>query len=174
VAEQPVNAGIDIRREYSVKRDGKWKLLENPAALHRGELVRVDLFVSLPTARNFVVVNDPLPGGLETVNTDLATASNVDDRQAEYDEAGGSFWFHYGDWNEYGFSFWSFYHRELRADSVRFYSDWLPAGNYHLSYAAQAIAEGSFAALPVRAEEMYDPDVYGIGTQTRLDVGAAP
>jgi uncharacterized protein YfaS (alpha-2-macroglobulin family) len=170
----PVDSGIDIRREYSVKRDGAWHLLSGPAQVRRGDLVRVDLFLSLPAPRNFVVVSDPLPGGLETVNTDLATASNVDDAEAPYDKEGGSWWFHFGDWSEYNASLWSFYHRELRADSVRFYSDWLPAGNYHLSYAAQAIAEGSFEAPPVRAEEMYDPDVYGLGAEGRLNVGAAP
>ena len=39
--------------------------------IKRGELVRVDLFVSLPTPRHFVVVDDPVPGGLEPVNRDF-------------------------------------------------------------------------------------------------------
>ena len=30
-ARDAVNAGIDIRREYSVERDGRWALLGNPA-----------------------------------------------------------------------------------------------------------------------------------------------
>ena len=107
------------------------------------------------------MVNDPLPGGLETVNRDLATASGVDADGGVFDEAGGSFWYKFGDWNEYGFSRWSFYHRELRHDAARFYADWLEAGNYHLSYVAQAIADGVFNAPAARAEEMYDPDVYG-------------
>src|SRR5690606_23409675 len=42
-----INAGIDLRREYSVQRDGEWVLLGSPAELRRGDLVRVDLFVSL-------------------------------------------------------------------------------------------------------------------------------
>jgi len=32
-----------------------------------------------------------------------------------------------------------------------------------LSYGAQAMAEGEFVAAPTKAEEMYDPDVYGKG-----------
>jgi len=168
--ETPVNAGMDIHREYSVKRDGKWVILKAPMTIKRGENVRVDLYLSLPTARNFVVVDDPLPSGLETVNRDLKTASSVDEAQASYDQAGGSFWFKYGDWTEYQASFWSFYHRELREDSARFYADWLGAGNYHLSYMTQAIADGTFAAPPVRAEEMYDPDVYGRGENGALSV----
>ena len=170
--ENAVNSGMEISREYSVRRDGKWALLKSPLKVARGENVRVDLYLSLAAPRNYVVVNDPLPGGLETVNRDLKTASSVDNAEAQYDRAGGSMWFKYGDWTEYQFLFWSFYHRELRHDSARFYADWLGAGNYHLSYMTQAIADGEFAALPVRAEEMYDPDVYGRGDNATFSIGA--
>ncbi|MEK7801783.1 MAG: alpha-2-macroglobulin family protein, partial [Pseudomonadota bacterium] len=68
ITPENVNSGFDIHREYSVRNKGAWAILKEPVALHRGDVVRVDLFVSLPAARNFVVVNDPLPGGLETVN----------------------------------------------------------------------------------------------------------
>jgi uncharacterized protein YfaS (alpha-2-macroglobulin family) len=169
-AATSTNAGMEITREYSVQRDGKWELLEAPARVARGELVRVDIYLSLPAARNFVVVDDPVPGGLEPVNRELATASGVDADAGEFQAAGGAFWFRYSDWSEYGVSFWNFYHRELRHDSARFYSDHLSAGHYHLSYAAQAIADGEFSASPVNAEEMYDPDVYGKGLPTKLIV----
>jgi uncharacterized protein YfaS (alpha-2-macroglobulin family) len=167
-----INSGIDLRREYSVERDGKWILLSSPMAIRRGELVRVDLFVSVPTARHFVVVNDPVPGGLEPVNTDLATASTVDAAKGAFKASEGSWWFKFSDWTRYGRYFWSFYHKELRHDSARFYADYLPAGHYHLSYSAQAIAEGDFSVMPAKAEEMYDPDVYGLGLAARLEVGS--
>ena len=158
---KPANAGIEVHREYSVEREGKWQLLEAPVEIKRGELVRVDLYLSVPAARNFVVVDDPVPGALEPVNRDLATASEVDARKADFAAAGGSIWFKYNDWIDFDTSRWSFYHQELRHDAARFYSDYLPPGNYHLSYAAQAIATGSFSAMPTMAQEMYDPDVYG-------------
>ncbi|MEJ2166071.1 MAG: alpha-2-macroglobulin family protein [Desulfobacterales bacterium] len=166
----PVNAGIEIHREYSLERDGRWELLKSPMPLERGDLVRVDLFVSLPAARNFVVVDDPVPGGLEPVNRQLATASTVDADKGEFQAAGGSWWFRYSDWSSYGVSRWSFYHQELRHNAARFYSEYLPAGNYHLSYTAQAIAPGEFVVLPVHAEEMYDPNVYGQGVAAVLKV----
>ncbi len=159
--DEAMNSGMDIHREYSVKRNGKWTLLTDQERIKRGDLVKVDLFLNVPSARNFVVVNDPLPGGLETVNRDLATASGVDSDQAAFDESGGSFWFRYSDWRDYGYSRWSFYHKELRHDSARFYADWIDAGNYHLSYMAQAIADGVFNVPAARVEEMYDPEVYG-------------
>jgi uncharacterized protein YfaS (alpha-2-macroglobulin family) len=166
----PINAGIEIHREYSLERNGKWEILPSPMQLKRGDLVRVDLFVSLPAARNFVVVDDPMPGGLEPVNRDLATASTVDAAKGEFKAAGGSWWFRYRDWSSYGVSRWSFYHQELRHSAARFYSEYLPAGNYHLSYTAQAIAPGEFVVLPVQAGVLYDADVYGLGVAGRLVV----
>ena len=167
-----VNAGMEVRREYSVQRDGQWTLLEEQAQVERGELLRVDLFVNLPSARNFVVVDDPVAGGLEPVNRDLATASGVDAREGDYQPAGGSWWFRWGDWVSYGASRWSFYHREVRHDAVRFYADYLPPGRYHLAYTAQAIATGRFGVAPAVASEMYDSDVYGKSRPMTLEVEA--
>jgi hypothetical protein len=156
-----INAGMELRREYSVERDGKWTLLATPMRIKVGELVRVDLYLSLRAARNFVVVDDPVPGGVEPVNRDLATASTVDADKGEVKRPEGSFWFRHDDWIDFGFSYGNFYHKELRHHAARFYSEYLPAGNYHLSYVAQSIAPGEFIVLPTHAEEMYDPDVFG-------------
>jgi len=165
-----INSGIEIRREYSVERNGKFVLLQSPMDVRRGEVVKVDLFVSVPTARHFVVVDDPVPGGLEPVNTDLATASRVDADKGVFQLAENSWYYKFSNWSYFGRYFWSFYHKELRHDSARFYADYLPAGNYHLSYTSQAIAEGNFTVMPVKVEEMYDPDVYGKGLPAILSV----
>lgn len=164
------NAGIDIRKEYSVERAGKWVMLDDKSQIKQGDIVRADIFMSLPTAREFVVIDDPVPGGLEPVNRDLATASVVDAQKGAFEAAGGSWWFKFDDWIGYNATEWSFYHQELRHHAVRFYSDYLPAGNYHVSYTAQAIASGDFVVMPVHAEEMYDPDVFGKGVERRLQV----
>lgn len=158
---RPINSGIEVEREYNVERNGRWVLLKEPMQIKQGELVRVDLFVSLPAARNFVVVDDPVPGGLEPVNRQLATASKVDADKGKFLYGEGSIWWRHGDWHEYGIEYWSFYHQELRHHAARFYSQYLPAGRYHLSYIAQAIAPGNFTVGPTHAEEMYDPDVFG-------------
>ncbi|EFK07307.1 conserved hypothetical protein [delta proteobacterium NaphS2] len=170
---EDVNAGMEIHREYNLLKHDKWHLLKNPMQLERGDLVRVDLFLSLPAARNFVVVDDPVPGGLEPVNRDLGTASTVDADRGLYTPADGSWWFKHEDWFSYGISRWSFYHQELHHNAARFYSEYLPAGNYHLSYTAQVIAPGEFTVLPVHAEEMYDPDIFGRGTTDQLMVKKA-
>ncbi len=170
-AAERINSGIDIRKEVSVEKEDAWQLLQKDAVLKRGDIVRVDIYLSLPAARHFVVVNDPVPGGFEPVNRDLATASVIDADKGDYPTSGGAYWFRFSDWISYGVSRWSFYHQELRHDRVVYYSDYLPAGNYHLSYSAQVVAEGKFTAQPVHAEEMYDPDVFGKGLPGLVRVG---
>jgi uncharacterized protein YfaS (alpha-2-macroglobulin family) len=163
------NHGIEIHREYSVQRNNKWILLDDVSnALKQGELVRVDLYLNLTAPRNFVVVNDPVPGGLEPVNTQLATSSTMDVSGANYPAAIGSRWFKINDWSEYNSSFWNFYHEEMRNDAVRFYADHLEPGHYHLSYVAQAISTGEFTSLPSLAQEMYAPEVNGKTLQRKL------
>lgn len=170
LATRETNAGMALRREYSVKRGDAWTLLAAPVSIRQGELVKVDLFLRLTAPRHFVVVDDPIPGGLESVNRDLATSSEVDATQAQFVGASNSSWFDLREWIDFGATFWSFYHKELRHSSARFYSEYLPAGNYHLSYVAQAIGAGEFAIPPTRAEEMYDGDVYGLSAADRLVV----
>jgi hypothetical protein len=143
-------------------------------ALKKGDLVKVNLYVSLPGAGNFVVVNDPLPGAFETVNLDLATASAVDGADNIYDQITKSYWHEYPDWIPFGAYASGFYHRELKHDSVRFYADWLEAGNYQLSYTAQVIADGAFSIPSARAEEMYDADVFGTTESAQVKVEKAP
>lgn len=167
---QRVNSGIDVRREYTVQRNGEFKILNSPMQIKQGDIARVDLFVSLPTARHFVVVNDPVPGGLEPINSDLAISSVIDAQKGTFKAAKESWWFNFSDWSSYGRYNWSFYHKELRHDSARFYSDYLPAGNYYLSYTAQAIASGKFTVMPTHAQEMYDSDVYGKSLPSILNV----
>jgi len=178
-----INAGMEIHKEISVEREGKWMLLTDPLKIHQGELVRVDLFISLPAAGNFVVVDDPLPGGLEAVNRDLATASMVDadktgvmpqgDSNSQADNPWpprDSRWNDRAFRDRYSVSQWYFYHRDMGHDGVRYYADRLPPGRYVLSYTAQAIARGSFAALPAQVLEMYDPDVFGKSVEKTLIV----
>ena len=164
------NAGIEVSREYSVQSGGSWTALESPMQIRRGDLVAVNLFVRIPQPRYFVVINDPIPGGLEPVNRELGTSSTTDTEQRGFVGASTSLWFTTPKWITFAESRWSFYHRELRHTAARFYSDFLEAGNYHLSYVTQAIAPGEFVAPATHAEAMYDPDIFGESTSVTLKV----
>jgi uncharacterized protein YfaS (alpha-2-macroglobulin family) len=160
---QAANAGLTLKRSYSVKRDGQWvelggQPLASPMHIKRGELVRVELTLSAPAERYFVVVDDPLPGGLEPVNPDLATASGLAAEEAEPPGAAYPY---------------PFYHRELRFEAARWFADRVPPGDYRLYWIGQAVAVGEFALPAPHAEQMYDPDVFGNDVPGRLLVEEA-
>jgi alpha-2-macroglobulin len=170
VGQKAVNSGLEVRRDYSVLQNNKWVLVQENTTLKRGDLVRVDLYVMAPGDRTFVVVNDPVPGCLEPVNKNLATTSIMDQRKLDDRPAEGSWWHTLENWIDFDAARWSFYHKEMRHESVRFYADYLPKGNYYLSYVAQVIADGEFGVAATLAEEMYNPETYGRGEPTKLIV----
>ncbi|TJY60956.1 hypothetical protein E4T66_09920 [Sinimarinibacterium sp. CAU 1509] len=149
----PESAGMTVHRAYFVYRDGGWQpLQDSPMRVRRGDWVRVDLNLETPAWMVQVVVDDPVPGGLEPLNPDLATAAGI-----ELPEGGGAY--------PYPFDY-----RELRFDAVRHFAAALPAGQYALSWVGQAVSTGEFAVGRVHAEQMYEPDVYANGGGARLVV----
>jgi hypothetical protein len=127
--------------------------------LEPGALVRVQLRVNTPTSRNYVVVDDALPAGLEAVNAAFGrTGSDV----LESAGAGSSRW-----WG-------SFNHTETRDDRVLLFADYMRRGEHTYTYVARATTEGEFVHPPVEAEMMYQPETRGrTGTGTFI-VAPAP
>ncbi|MDE2338774.1 MAG: hypothetical protein KGL14_05760 [Gammaproteobacteria bacterium] len=165
------DAGFSIRRRYRVKRGTHWVRLRPQTALHRGEVVRVDLTVDVPAERHFVVLCDPLPGAFEAVNHQLATA---DMTAPQHTPGGTTLWFDDGAWPNDSITTDGFYHRQIGRGSVCFYADRLLAGRYRLIYAAQVIARGRFLAPPPQVREIYEPEVYGRGRARYVEVAPAP
>jgi alpha-2-macroglobulin len=160
-SDKNLNHGIEIKKNMMVKKGQKWVDLDSKTVLKRGDLISVDLMISIPSSRHFVVVDDPIPAGFEPVNTQLATASTVDADDNKRAESVVSRFYGNSRFFWYAGSRWSFYHKELRHDRAVFYSTYLPPGKYHVSYKAQAIATGEFTAMPALAQEMYNPETYG-------------
>jgi uncharacterized protein YfaS (alpha-2-macroglobulin family) len=123
-----------------------------------GDLVRVRLRVTVPVSRQFVLVDDALPAGLEAVNVDLRTTATLP--AAKPDEPADSADKEVSD----GRSWWSrswWWWREFRDDRVVFSAPELHAGTYLLSYVARATTPGTFIAPPANAQEVYNPAVHG-------------
>jgi uncharacterized protein YfaS (alpha-2-macroglobulin family) len=116
--------------------------------------VLVDLIVAAPSLRHFVAIEDPLPAGLEAVDTQLATTSADLNLEAQAAAAGAA-----SPGAESRFAS-SWYRQELRDDRVLFFVDHMPAGIYHYRYLARATSLGHFVAPPTRAFEMYQPEVF--------------
>jgi len=128
-----------------------------------GGLVLVDLLVVTPDPREHVVVDDPLPAGLEAVQAKLATTSSAlsvtepgdrgdeedEDRSTDDERANGR-----------GVAY-APYHREMRDDRVLTFVEHMPAGLYHYRYLARATTFGTYVVPPTRAECMYEPETFG-------------
>ena len=170
--ERPVNPeeqGIRVERWYE-----RYDRAEPLTTVAAGDLVRVRLRVTVPEERQFVVVDDALPAGLEAVDLSLRTASltpgpGVDqattyltpqqaDEEDGEDQAPGGYWY-YGRWDSGWWSPWEF--REIRDDRVVYSATVLWKGSYTMSYIARATTPGTFVRPPAHAEEMYNPAVYG-------------
>ncbi|HKG90978.1 MAG TPA: hypothetical protein VKA84_03730, partial [Gemmatimonadaceae bacterium] len=151
--------GIVVERWYERAADGR----PLGGAVDEGDLVRVRLRVTLPATRQFLVLDDPLPGGLEAVDLSLRTADTLSgarrgfpagrpgqprQRPLPYGRTVGGGWM---PWQ----------HQEIRDDRVVWSARWLPPGVYEASYVARATTAGTFVRPPAHAEEMYNPAVYG-------------
>jgi uncharacterized protein YfaS (alpha-2-macroglobulin family) len=165
---KPDEAGIQVDRWYENYATGK-----PVTSVVEGDLVRVRLRITVPTEREFVVLDDALPGGLEAVDLSLATstlgagpgAAPVGRNEAQggegegEEEGGGGSWWYYGWWDG---GWWSpFDHREMRDDRVVYFATELWKGSWTATYIARATTPGVFIRPPAHAEEMYNPSVHG-------------
>ncbi len=134
-----------------------------------GDLVVADLLVVTPSAREYVVVDDPLPAGFEPVDTKwktTAAAFSSAGREAgpvceecDPSESGGG---EDGDGDTPGYGFaHAWYRQELRDDRALYFVDHMPGGIYHYRYFARATTAGRFVVPPTKAEGMYEPETFG-------------
>ena len=162
---KPDIRGIVVERWYERFDDGK-PIKE----VKEGDLVRVRLRVTVPADRQFVVVEDPLPAGLEPIDNSLLTNRGLDAlaspesrRAAPGDEQVGDnpLWqsFLFGSWSEGHWTPWEY--RELHDDRVTHFARVLWTGAYTATYVARATLAGNFVAPPAYAEEMYNPALQG-------------
>ena len=157
----PEDAGIRVERWYE-RYEGGTPITR----VAEGELVRVRLRITVPTTRQFVVVDDALPAGLEAVDLSLRTASAIPGPGAspspeppdrEQQESAPQWGF--GRWDS---GWWSpFDYREIRDDRVVYSANVLWPGTYTATYVARATTPGTFVRPPAHAEEMYNPAVNG-------------
>jgi uncharacterized protein YfaS (alpha-2-macroglobulin family) len=142
--------GIIVSRQYFTLDDSRHPITE----IQRGDLVRVRVTIVAPSALHYVVVDDPLPAGLEAVDSSLLTDVQVPSKYSVTDFA------------RRGWGWWFFDNIELRDEKVVLSADYLPAGTYVFTYLARAGTAGTFNVIPTTASEFYFPDVYGRGDGT--------
>jgi uncharacterized protein YfaS (alpha-2-macroglobulin family) len=151
---EPRDEGIAVMKRVE-SQDGR-----PLAAVAPGTLVVVTLEVAVPRETLFVVVDDPLPAGLEAVNPDFLTESEEALRKLEAMSRGSS-----APWWE------GFNHVEIRDDRVLLFADSLRPGIHVHRYLARALSIGSFGQPGTKAEQMYAPEVFGRSAEGVFRIG---
>ncbi|MEO8843825.1 MAG: alpha-2-macroglobulin family protein [Kofleriaceae bacterium] len=144
-----LDAGFIVRRSYQAI-DDPHDVEVTPAGVRikLGARVLVVLDAVNTTRREGVALVDPLPAGLEIVNTSLAIAERA---------ATGSI---STDWN----------HLEARDNRSEAFALTLREGTHRFSYTARASTPGTFVAAPAKAEEMYSPETFGRSAGTTVTI----
>jgi hypothetical protein len=142
---EPLSVGLELRRHYAIIPVGPHEVDDRASwqtpvtSIPEGSFVRVQLDLVASGLRRYVVVDDPLPGGLEAVNLGLHGGP----RSLENLERHGAS------------------RVERRDDRVVFFFDDLPAGPRTITYVARATRKGIYVTPPAHAEEMYTPETMG-------------
>ena len=139
--------GIQVRREYFLQSDPTTPVTQ----ARQGDLLLVRLTITSVGSLHNVIVNDPLPAGLEALDTSLKTSP---DPIIPEDYNPARMW-----WE--GWGWWNFDHAQMRDERVVLSADYLPAGSYVYTYVARASTPGTFRVVPATAQEAYFPEVYG-------------
>ncbi len=163
-ATAPAVRGLSVERWYERFDDGR-----TVTELREGDLVRVRLRVTVPSAREFVAVEDVLPAGLEPVDAMLRTSAALGpfaDRSSESiarrreAEAGGTPRGElYGSWLGGWWSPWAA--PEMHDERTVFFARKLWPGSFTLGYLARATTAGRFVRPQAHAEEVYNRGVNG-------------
>jgi hypothetical protein len=155
--QAPIDAGFFAQRSLrALAGAGEVPSATAPArpdrALIAGDLVLGEIEIVTAAPRDFVVIDDPLPGGLEAVDLDLGL---------------GGAWLRRIDPGRYT-------RREFGDARVVYFLDHVPAGVTRLRYLARATGIGRFVRPPLRVEEMYAPEVFGQTAAEVVTVAPAP
>ena len=155
-----------IRKVDPAQLQDAMKVLPNEStgAVPASSLVLVDLVVVSPDPRENVVIDDPLPAGLDPVQTDLATTAQSLALSEPVDRDDGD--------GERPANTSYYYHREYHDDRVLTFVEHMPAGLAHYRYLARATTFGRFVVPPTRVECMYEPEVFGRTAATSFEVRA--
>lgn len=139
--------GLSIIRRYErMLADGTSEVMGQP---HVGDLIRVNLDITFPSAMEYVVIEDRLPSLFETVNNEFAS------QQSRF--AGNSD------------QAWDISHKELRSDRAVFFLDrsW-NNGSRTISYLARVTSSGVATAPAAKVEAMYDPEQLALSDSKTL------
>ncbi len=119
-----------------------------------GDVISVTVTIIAPTDLFQVLVEVPIPAGVEPIDTSLATTSELMEAPTVEQVDETPVW-----WRS-----WVPSYSDIRDDKVALFATYLQAGTYEYTFMVQATIAGEYRVLPVYAEQMYFTDVWGRST----------
>lgn len=164
-------------RPEELEEASQWLPKRTAETAKAGDLVLIDVLLESSEPRTQVVLDDPLPAGLEAVDYDLETTARArrvgDERAQPVADAGKPKRVRPDELSGIGAAFQTAtVHREAHDDRVLTFIEDLAPGMYHFRYVARATAIGRFVLPPTRVECMYQPEVYGQTAASHFEVTA--
>lgn len=154
---QPLDRGVAVSRSYYTLDDLNTPIQEAKV----GDLLLARVTIVAPYDLHYLVVDDPLPAGLEAVDQTLSTSPQSVDVPQQYSWK-DIFW--------RGWGWWYFSHVQRRDEKVVLSTSYLPAGTYIYTYLVRAGTAGVFRVIPTTAQEFYFPEVHGRGAGSLFTV----
>jgi uncharacterized protein YfaS (alpha-2-macroglobulin family) len=160
--QQGLDNGLRVERTYAPYVENATR---PPSTTYKaGDLIRVTLTLRLTKERRFVAVTDPLPAGFEPLESWFATTARSLGRDENDQAEAESSWETW--WQRGGFD-----HVERHDDRVQLFATRLSEGRHDFTYVVRATTSGTFRTAPARAEEMYEPEIFGRTPTAVVTVG---
>lgn len=123
--------------------------LEEPLTLAVGQVFDIGLEIITDHPVNHVVITDPLPAGLEAVDSVFQTSTTYFQPQQDS---------------------WEIGYQTLGRDRILAYGEHLEAGVYHLHYLVRSVTPGRFLWPGAEVQLEYAPEEFGRAISTTLEI----
>jgi uncharacterized protein YfaS (alpha-2-macroglobulin family) len=145
--------GFAIQRSLRVQRADD-AAREASDVFTAGELVALDVEVTVDRVQRYVAIQVPIAPGFEPVDTSLGKGA-----RARVASGARAHWVS---------------HEELRRDRAVVFADVLPPGTHRTTIFLRAIAAGDYEMPPATVAAMYQPELQGNTPKARVRIAAAP
>jgi uncharacterized protein YfaS (alpha-2-macroglobulin family) len=160
--------GFIIRRRVKDTQTGKEVVSyeDHPApeaTVEAGDVLQVELEFSVPQTGYHLVIDDPIPAGLEAIDASLKTTSTRYETPSGRRVTQGS---------DMAYAYWAqpIHHTELRDDRVALFADAARPGIYRYRYLLRATTPGTFLWPGARIFLMYQPEQLGTCAEGRVRI----
>jgi alpha-2-macroglobulin len=153
LAIEPQDRGLVVDRRFTMS-----DTIVSSARI--GDVISVTATIIAPTDLYHVLVEVPIPAGVEPIDPSLATTTETVARpELTPVETPQEPW-----------RFWTPSYTDIRDDRVALFATRLPAGTYQYTFQVRATLPGEYRVLPVHGEMMYFPEVWGRSAAAQFTV----